>query len=100
MPRSRSLSAVNLPHKAYWQRPENRDRAVAMTLDDLGCIGALTMAMLCCVPVSILLASRDPAHRLPGWTLAVIVGYLVLLTGYLIWMGAVRYRPPRDQAGR
>ncbi|MDN5765844.1 MAG: DUF1648 domain-containing protein [Humibacillus sp.] len=33
-----------------------------------------------------------PGASLPGWTLPVIVGWLVLLTGYLVWMVAVRWR--------
>ncbi|OFE16645.1 hypothetical protein BA895_03400 [Humibacillus sp. DSM 29435] len=96
IPRSRSLTWVNLPHKAYWQRPENLPRAVDRVATDLAVIGALTMAMICAVPVAIVAATSRPDASLPGWALAVIIGWLVLLTGYLVWMVAVRWRVPRD----
>ncbi len=97
IPRSRSLTWVNLPNKAYWQRPENLPRAVDMVAADLAFIGTLTMAMICAVPVATVAATRRPDESLPGWALAVIVGWLVLLTGYLVWMVAVRWRVPRDE---
>ena len=95
--RSQSLTWVNIPHKAYWQRPENLPRAVHMVAADLAVIGALTMGMICAVPVSIVAATRRPDESLPGWALAVIIGGLVLLTGYLVWMVAVRWRVPRAE---
>ncbi len=97
IPRGRSLTRVNLPNKAYWQRPENLPRAVDMVVADLGVIGVLTMAMICAVPVTIVAATRRPDASLPGWTLPVIIGWLVVLTGYLVWMVAVRWRVPRDE---
>ena len=66
---------------------------------DLALIGVLTMAMICTVPVAILAATRRPDASLPGWTLPVIVGWLLLVTGYLVWMVAVRWRVPETSAG-
>ncbi|MDN5789264.1 MAG: DUF1648 domain-containing protein [Micrococcales bacterium] len=99
IPRSRSLTWVNIPNKDYWQRPEHLARALDMVGTDLAIIGALTMAMICAVPVSTVEAANRPDASLPGWTLPVIIGWLVLVTGYLIWMVAVRWRVPRDVPG-
>ena len=97
IPRTRSLTWVNLPNKAYWQRPENLPRALDMVAADLAVIGAVTMALICTVPVATVAATRRPDASLPGWALAVIVGWLVALTGYLVWMVAVRWRVPREE---
>ena len=97
IPRSRSLTWVNIPNQAYWQRAENLPRAVAMVTADLAVIGVLTMVMICAVPVSIVAATGRPDESLPPWTLPVIIGWAVLLTGYLVWMVAVRWRVPRDE---
>ena len=64
---------------------------------DLAIIGALTMAMICAVPVATVAATRRPDGSLPGWTLPVLFGWLALLAGYLVWMVAVRWRVPRER---
>lgn len=97
LPRTRSLTWVNVPNKVYWQRPENLPRAMHRVGADLAVIGVLTMAMICAVPVAIVGATRRSDASLPGWAVPVIVAWLALLTGYLVWMVAVRWRVPRDE---
>lgn len=94
IPRSRSLTWVNVPNKAYWSQPEHVPRALEMTVVDLGVIGSLTMAFLWAIPVSIVQATERADAALPAWLTPVLVGWLVLVGAYLVWLMTVRWRIP------
>lgn len=99
-PRSLSHTWVNLPFKSFWQRPEHLPQAMRMISVDFGVLGCLAVAFCCAVPVSIVEAAASTDAALPGWTVPVLVGWLVLTLGYTLWMTTVRWRPPPEARGR
>lgn len=97
LPRSRTLAGINLPHKDFWARPENLERARTMLVQDVGLVSSAVMAVLCVMPVSIVQASRTAGHQLPTWSQVVIVLLLVGVVGHVTWLTLMRWkpRPPR-----
>ncbi len=100
VPRSRSLTWINVPGKWYWQRPENLPRAMQMVAVDMAVIGCLSMAFCCVVPVMIVQASQTPDAALPSWSTAAFIAFIALIIGYSVWMVAGRWRVPPDASPR
>lgn len=89
---------VNVPHKEYWQRPENRQRAVRMLAADSWGMGAACLAFLVVVLLQIVLAADDPDPRIgaPFWISFGIFTAGVL--GYAVLGVRRRFRPEDDPA--
>lgn len=60
LPRSRSLTWVNLPNQAYWQRPENLPRAVDMVAADSQNRPTVGIPGEPCFPLKMVTGTRDP----------------------------------------
>ena len=85
---------VNLPHKDYWLRPENWPRGRRMIADELGWVGAATLALVGFVlweVGNVALGTPPPPWRLPAVLVTFVVGALV----YSVTMSRrLRWRPP------
>lgn len=86
-------SVVNVPNRDYWLAPQNRPDLAERVLADVLVISCLTawlvlLGMLGAVQATI----QDTG--MPGWMTRVLIGYLVLVAGYVGFMLTIRYRPP------
>jgi len=90
----KNTAFVNLPHKVYWTRPENWPTAQRMLREDMGRLGALTLAFVGYALWEVgAIAVGDPP--LPWSFVVVTVLLLVAVIGYSIWMSVgPRWRPP------
>jgi hypothetical protein len=96
LPRSRSLTWVNLPNKWYWEQPERLPETRHRIKVDLGVLGCLAVAFSCAVPLTIVDAALSADAALPAWSVWWFVAWLGLFLGYTVWMVAVRYRVPSE----
>ena len=93
-------SMVNLPHKEYWTRPENWPAAQRRLRDDLGWMGAATLAFMAFIMAQVAGATGGEAQ--PVWVFWVVTAvYLVGVLAYSAWMSlGSRWRPPADAESR
>lgn len=93
------VTALNLPHKEYWARPENEDRVRRMVAEDLGRIGAVTLLMLAAVGVLTIEAAEQPGPSLGRDALVVVGGYVALVLLWSLLAVRRRYRVPPGERG-
>lgn len=94
-----SLRSLNVPHRAYWMRQENRGRLRRMLADDLAFIGGATMLLMAGMLALTAVVADDPRPSL-GVAGGLMLGlFLVTVIGYVILMYTSRYRPPDDSSG-
>jgi hypothetical protein len=90
---------VNVPHKDYWARPENTAEVRAMLRADAYRLGAATMALLCVVVVTTVLAARSESPSL-GLPFMVLLGvWLVSVLGWAFVGLPRRYAVPGARRG-
>jgi uncharacterized membrane protein len=92
-----SGAGVNIPHKEYWFRPENRPGFRRRMTTDMLFIGGATGLLLSWIDVEIVRANAlaTPVMGASSWV-AVSV-FMVAVVGYSIWMATGRYAIPRGQ---
>ena len=91
-----NTSMLNLPHKAYWSRPENWPVAQRMLAEDMGWLGA---GMLAFFTYAMWFNGAIARGENPNpWLFLVVVGLtLAAAIGYGIWASVgSRWRPPAD----
>ena len=93
-------SMLNLPHKEYWTRPENWPAAQQRLGDDLGWMGAATLAFMAFIMAQVAGATGGEAQ--PVWVFWVVTAvYLVGVLAYSAWMSlGSGWRPPADAESR
>ena len=96
IPRSGSLTWVNLPNKWYWEQPERLPETLHRIKVDLGVLGCLAVAFSCAVPLTIVDAALSADAALPNWSVTAFFGWLALFVGYTVWMVTGRYRIPPE----
>lgn len=93
------IAWLNVPHQDWWTATPERESVLRARMStDLWVIGALTMALLTVVEVSIVVAAHteDPAL---GWPFFVALAvYLVAVLGYTA-LARPRYRPTEVSRG-
>lgn len=91
---AKNTALVNLPHKAYWTRPENWPAAQRMLREDMSRLGALTLAFVGYALWTMgAIAVGDPPA--PWLFIVITVLFLAAIIGYSIWMSVgPRWRPP------
>lgn len=92
-----SVGLINTPHPRYWKRPENVPRLRELMVEDLWLIGAWTMLLLAAVQLLIVREAGQAEPRLDGWAVAVVVGYVVVVLGQIVWMYTRRYAVPDEE---
>ncbi len=93
----KNTALLNLPHKAYWTRPEHWPTAQRMLREDMSRMGALTLAFVgyALWTVGAVSVGDPPA---PVLFILVTVLFLAAIIGYSIWMSlGSRWRPPRTE---
>lgn len=86
-------SLVNVPHKAYWIRPENWPVALDLVAEDLARIGTMIMMFLGFTMWQT--AEMAYGRMTQPWLMPVALGvFLTAVLGYTVWMSlGSRYRP-------
>lgn len=90
-----SFQHMNVPHKPYWSRPENQQRAREMMAEDMDLVAAMTMGFLAVVALIVVDAALGDGV-LAAWFWVALVGYLLLVTAWVVRMYRGRYRPPEE----
>ncbi|KRF16749.1 hypothetical protein ASG90_10915 [Nocardioides sp. Soil797] len=90
-----SLTHLNIPHKSWWMQPQNSDRLRRMLATDLAWIGGCTMTLMTCMlAITVKVADdREPSMGAFGWV--ALFGFLIAVTGQIVFMYTSRYRPDR-----
>ncbi len=91
------MSWINVPHKEYWSRPENRPELHRRLAGDLWPIATATLLLLTVIVVQVELVADDPDPRLGPLFWVAFAVYLVLVLGIAGNSALRRYRP-RDTA--
>ncbi|QIX28044.1 DUF1648 domain-containing protein [Nocardioides sp. JQ2195] len=88
-----SLKHLNIPHKSWWTQPENSDRLRRMLANDLAWIGGCTMTLMTCMLAITIKVADDakPSMGTFGWV--TLFGFLIAVTGQVVFMYTSRYRP-------
>ena len=87
------MSLINVPHKEYWSRPENRPELHRRLATDLYAIATATLLLLTVIVVQVGLVADDPDPRLGPLFWVAFVLYLVLVVGIAANSALRRYRP-------
>ena len=88
-----SLHNVNIPHKAYWTRPENLPTTRLMLRDDLAWIAGCTMSLLTAIIVVAVSVSDKPFPALGTPGRVALFAFLLAVGGRIVHMYTWRYRP-------
>jgi uncharacterized membrane protein len=87
------MSWINVPHKEYWSRPENRPELHRRLATDLWVIATATLLLLVVIVVQVVLVADDPDPRLGPLFWVAFVVYGVLVLGLAVNSALRRYRP-------
>lgn len=88
-----SLQHLNIPHKSWWMRTENRERLRAMVTADLAWIGGCTMSVLTAMLLITIRVADDPYPTLGTFGWVALGAFLVAVGGQMVFMYTARYRP-------
>ena len=95
-----SGAGVNIPHKDYWFRPENRPQFRQRMTADMLFIGGATGLLLSWIDVEIVRANALAAPMMGASSWVAVTVFVVVIVGYSIWMATSRYAiPPGQRAG-
>lgn len=94
------LSWVNVPHKEYWSRPENRLELHRRLATDLWLVAAATLVLLTVIVVQVGLVADDPDPRLGLLFWSAFVVYLLVVLGLAVNGAVRRYRPGGSEGSR
>lgn len=84
---------INMPHKEYWMRPENRQKAAQLLAEDMRFFSsALVLLMAWMLGVTLSTADLGSSN---SWLLMVPTFiFIAIVVGYSLWMmWGPRYRP-------
>jgi len=89
-----SGAGINIPHKDYWLRPENRERFRARLSVDMLFFGGATGLLLSWVDVELVRANALAVPALGNSIVIPTVIFVVAMLAYSVWMVTVRYAVP------
>ena len=91
---------LNIPHKEYWLRPENRPLLRRRLTGDMLFIGGATGLLLSWIDIEVVRANTlaTPAMGASSW-IAILL-FVVVVVGYTVWMATKRYAIPAGAAER
>jgi uncharacterized membrane protein len=92
-----SGAGLNIPHKDYWMRPENKPRFRRRMMVDMLFLGGATGLLLSWIDVEVVRANALAAPAMGATSWVAIVAFVVVMIGYSIWMATVRYAVPMGQ---
>jgi len=87
------LGGINVPHKEFWSRPENRPELDRRLAADLWLVATATLLLLAVIVVEVGLVADDPDPRLGPLFWVALVVYLVVVLGLAVHGAVRRYRP-------
>src|SRR5664280_612640 len=91
---------LNIPHKEYWLRPENRPLLRRRLTGDMLFIGGATGLLLSWVDIEVVHANTLAPPPMNGPEGTAISRSAVAILGYTVWMATKRYAIPAAAAGR
>ena len=91
---------LNIPHKEYWLRPENRPQLRGRLTGDMLFIGGATGLLLSWVDIEVVRANALATPAMGGSEWIAISLFTVAILGYTVWMATKRYAIPAGAAGR
>lgn len=91
------LAWINVPHKEFWTRPENRPVLHRRLATDLWLVATATLLLLTVLVVQVGLVADDPDPRLGPLFWVTFGVYLLLMVGYAVHSAVRRYRPGRPE---
>jgi len=91
---------LNIPHKEFWLRGENRPLLRRRLTGDMLFIGGATGLLLSWIDIEVVRANTlaTPAMGASSW-IAILL-FVVAMLGYTVWMATKRYAIPAGAAGR
>jgi uncharacterized membrane protein len=93
-----SGAGVNIPHKDYWFRPENRPVLRRLLTGDLLFFASATGVLLTWLTVSVVRANEQPDPSLGRWSMVVVAAFVLVTVVRSVWMASGRYRVPATAA--
>ena len=87
------LDWVNVPHPEYWKTPQHEVELRRRVRTDLFALGAATLLVLCAMG-TLVGAAASAGTGLSGWAVVLLVGFLVGVVAWAVWLATHRYRPP------
>jgi uncharacterized membrane protein len=91
---------LNIPHKEYWLRTENRPRLRQRLTGDMLFIGGATGLLLSWVDIELVRANTLATPAMGGSEWIAISLFVVAILGYSVWMATKRYAIPAGAEGR
>ncbi|HMC02866.1 MAG TPA: DUF1648 domain-containing protein [Cellulomonadaceae bacterium] len=91
---------LNIPHKEYWLRPENRPLLRRRLTGDMLFIGGATGLLLSWVDIEVVRANALATPAMGGSEWIPISLFVVAILGYTVWMATKRYAIPAGAEGR
>ncbi len=89
------LTVLNVPYPWYWKTEQHEARLRLMLREDLNALFCGIYLFLTVVLVGTFASALDRTRQL-SWLIPVAIGaFVVFVIGYLVYMFAYRYRPPR-----
>jgi uncharacterized membrane protein len=92
-----SGAGLNIPHKDYWMRPENKPLLRRRLMADMLFLGGTTGLLLSWVDVEVVRANALATPVMDATSWVAIVAFVIVTIGYSIWMATVRYAVPMGQ---
>jgi len=91
---------LNIPHKEFWLREENRPLLRRRLTGDMLFIGGATGLLLSWIDIEVVRANTlaTPAMGASSW-IAILL-FVVVVVGYTLWMATKRYAIPAGAAER
>ena len=91
---------LNIPHKEFWLREENRPLLRRRLTGDMLFIGGATGLLLSWIDIEVVRANTlaTPAMGASSW-IAILL-FVVVVVGYTVWMATKRYAIPAGAAER
>jgi len=91
---------LNIPHKEFWLRPENRPLLRGRLTGDMLFIGGATGLLLSWVDIEVVRANTLVPPAMGGTEWIPISLFVVAILGYTVWMATKRYAIPAGATGR
>ena len=89
-----SGTALSIPHKEYWLRPENRAELSRRLTSDLAFFAAITTLLLAWIDVLVVRANQSQVPSLGASSWVALGAYLAVVLIWTVWMVTKRYAPP------
>ena len=91
-----SGASLNIPHKEYWLRPENRPELRRRLTGDMLFIAGSTGLLLSWVDIEVVRANALVTPAMGGSEWIPISLFVVAILGYTLWMATKRYGIPPE----